>query len=224
MVKKKGSALLMLFTDIDSEYDAEFNAWYEEEHLTEWLKVPGFLDAGRYQSVKGGPRYLVVYELESAAVTKTDAFKACIQNPSEKTKRLAPTVIGHGTVRSLCTQIYPVESDPNTLGRGMAPAFQIGRMDVPAGLEAKYNDYYDNQRTPKNLEVPGCLFVRRYHVLEGEPKYLTMYELEHEKVTESLPWTTLLKEDKMHDYIGGTYGHAPGSPGVYRRISPPRPY
>ncbi len=56
MVEKKGSALLMLFTDVDSEYDAEFNAWYEEEHIAEWLKAPGFLDAGRYQAVKGGPR------------------------------------------------------------------------------------------------------------------------------------------------------------------------
>ena len=48
MLKKKGSGLLMLFTDVDSEYDAEFNAWYEEEHLAERLKVPGILDAGLY--------------------------------------------------------------------------------------------------------------------------------------------------------------------------------
>ena len=224
MVKKKGSALLMLFTDVDSEYDAEFNAWYEEEHLAEWLKVPGFLDAGRYQAVKGGPRYLVIYELESVAVTKTDAFKEVIQNPSEKTKRLAPTVLGRGTVRSLCTQIYPNEIDQDTTGRGMAPALQIGRMDVPAEIEAKYNDYYDNNRTPRNLTIPSCSFVRRYHVIEGQPKYLTMYEFEHENVPESQAWVDAHAIDTMHEYIGGSYGHAAGSPGVYRRSYPARPF
>ena len=33
MVKKKGSALLIVFTDVDIENDAEFNAWYNEEHV-----------------------------------------------------------------------------------------------------------------------------------------------------------------------------------------------
>ena len=72
--------------------------------------------------------------------------------------------------------------------------------------------------------MPGCLFVRRYHVVEGNPKYLTMYELEHEKVPESLPWEEHRRRDTMHEYIGGSYGHAHGSPGVYRRIFPPRAF
>ena len=33
MVKKKGTALLVVFADVDSEHDAEFNAWYNEEHI-----------------------------------------------------------------------------------------------------------------------------------------------------------------------------------------------
>ena len=63
MVKKKGSALLMVFTNIDSEHDFEFNQWYVEEHLPERLRAPGFLDAALYQATKGSPRYLAVYEL-----------------------------------------------------------------------------------------------------------------------------------------------------------------
>jgi len=37
MAKKKGTALLVVFTDVDSEQDADFNAWYNEEHLPERL-------------------------------------------------------------------------------------------------------------------------------------------------------------------------------------------
>ena len=90
-----------------------------------------------------------------------------------------------GMVRNVHTQIYPAESDPHKLGRGMAPALQIGHMDVPPQIEDKFN-YYDNVRTPGNLKTPGCMQVRRYQSVEGWPTYLTMYEFEHEKVPETL--------------------------------------
>jgi hypothetical protein len=53
---------------------------------------------------------------------------------------------------------------------------------------------------------------------------MTVYEFEHEKVPETQAWFRRRAEDRMHAYIGGTYGHAPGSPGVYRRIFPPRAF
>ena len=224
MVKKKGTALLLVFTDVDVEHDAEFNAWYNEEHVPERLSAPGFLDAARYEALRGGPRYLAVYELESADALQTDEYLRLSRNPTEWTQRMSPNVVGRGTVRNVCTQIYPAESDPDTQGRSMAPALQIGRMDVPAELEAGYNEYYDTVRTPANLLIPGCLHVRRYHAVAGAPKYLTMYEFEHEKVPETLAWETQRGQDTMNEYIGGRYGHAPGSPGVYRRVFPPRAF
>ena len=66
--------------------------------------------------------------------------------------------------------------------------------------------------------------VRRYQSIEGWPKYLTMYEFEHEEVPETLAWEDQRGQDAMHEYIGGTYGHASGSPGVYRRVFPPRAF
>ena len=183
MVKRKGTALLMVYTDVGIEHDAEFNRWYNEEHIPERLSAPGFLDGARYEALKGGPGYLAVYELESAEALQSDEYLRMSNNPTPWTQRMSPNVVGRDMVRNVYAQIYPEGGDaPDTLGRGMAPALQIGRMEVPAELEAKYNDYYDNVRTPGNLQIPGCLFVRRYHAVEGSPKYLTMYEFEHEKV------------------------------------------
>ena len=224
MVKKKGSALLMVFTNIDSEHDFEFNKWYVEEHLPERLSAPGFLDAALYQATKGSPRYLAIYELESLATMQTPEYLHMSQNPTEWTKRIGPSGAGRGVVRNICEQISPKESDPDIMGRGMAPAIQVGRMIVPEEIESKYNDYYDSERTPRNMTVPGCLAVRRYHVVEGSPKYTTVYEFEHEKVPESIAWNLGRADDKMHEYIGGDYEHAPGSPGVYIRISPRRAF
>ena len=213
MVKRKGSALLMVF-----------NKWYVEEHLPERLSAPGFLDAALYQATKGSPRYLAIYELESLATMQTPEYLHMSQNPTEWTKRIGPSGAGRGVVRNICEQISPKESDPDIMGRGMAPAIQVGRMIVPEEIESKYNDYYDSQRTPRNMTVPGCLAVRRYHVVEGSPKYTTVYEFEHEKVPESIAWNVGRADDKMHEYIGGDYEHAPGSPGVYIRISPRRAF
>ena len=65
---------------------------------------------------------------------------------------------------------------------------------------------------------------RRYSAIEGGPKYLTIYEFEHEKVPETLAWEERRSMDRMHEFIGGHYGHAHGSPGVYRRILPARAF
>ena len=210
--------------DIDTDQDADFNDWYNQEHFPDLLSLPGFLDGARYEAVKGGPRYLACYELETTEALKTPEFQEFRGSPSEWTNKVAPSKIGRNYVRNVYTQIYPQENDHARMGRGMAPALQIGRMWVPEEIEAKYNEYYDTVRTPGNLQVPGCIAVRRYHAVEGEPKYLTVYELEHEKVPETQDWNDRRGQDNMHSYIGGYYGHASGSPGVYRRTLPLRAF
>ncbi|HEX7215077.1 MAG TPA: hypothetical protein VF578_12765, partial [Methylomirabilota bacterium] len=74
MAKTRGTGLLMLWTDVDPQYEAEFNRWYDEEHLDRLLKVPGFLGASRYEALRGGPKYLAMYELEDVSVLRTAAF------------------------------------------------------------------------------------------------------------------------------------------------------
>ena len=66
--------LLMVWVDVDPEYEAELHRWYDEEHIQRLLSVPGFRSAGRYVALKGGPKNLVLYELESIEVLHTAAF------------------------------------------------------------------------------------------------------------------------------------------------------
>src|SRR5260370_6613112 len=74
MAKRRGTGLLMVWADIDPEFEAEYHRWYDEEHIAHLLAVPGFLSAGRYVALKGGPKYLALYELESPDVLKSPAF------------------------------------------------------------------------------------------------------------------------------------------------------
>jgi hypothetical protein len=53
----------------------EFNRWYEDTHLPEVLRVPGFV-AGRRYALTGpgaadGPRFLAVYEIETEDLAAT---------------------------------------------------------------------------------------------------------------------------------------------------------
>src|SRR5205823_1607807 len=37
--------LLLVMTDIDPANEEDFNRWYEEEHLDERMRIPGFINA-----------------------------------------------------------------------------------------------------------------------------------------------------------------------------------
>ena len=71
MAPKKGSGLMLVFVDVPSEHEEEFNEWYNTEHLQELMSVPGILNCARYEAVKSGPKHLAVYEFENAQVIDT---------------------------------------------------------------------------------------------------------------------------------------------------------
>ncbi len=63
MTAKKARGLLMVCVDVPAAVEEEFNRWYDEEHISERLSIPGVLNAARYMAVRGGPKYLACYEL-----------------------------------------------------------------------------------------------------------------------------------------------------------------
>ncbi|MCO6416287.1 hypothetical protein JYK14_08910 [Siccirubricoccus sp. KC 17139] len=85
---KKG--FLLVFMHPPPGFEEEFNAWYDTEHIPERLAVPGFLTGLRYMHASGGtPRYLALYDLESAAVMDSPAYlRVAHGNSSPWTKRV----------------------------------------------------------------------------------------------------------------------------------------
>ena len=213
---RKGEAIFLVYTDLaDPKYEEEFNAWYDTEHLPLLLTLPGVLDAARYEAVKGGPRYLAVYELENAEAALRPEFRKRPRTPWER--RISPSVIGTNRARILGAQIYPAAVED--ADRGMAPALQIGRMSVAEDIDAEWNAWYNGEFIPGYRTVPGVIYARRYRVVEGEVRYTTVYEFEHDKVSESADW--MRKRESSSPNSGrmlAAMAMASGSPGVYRRI------
>ena len=214
-MSKKGTGLLMVWCDVPADKEPEFNRWYNEEHIDERLSVPGFLSAARYEAVKGGPKHLAVYELESPAVLQSAAYKKVSDNPTEWTRRSGPSAIATNFIRNVYSQIHPAAVTPAVAASGMAPALQLGRMDVPAEVDAEFNNWYNTIYVPNYEKVPGVIRGRRYRAVEGTPTYLTFYEFEHPQVSETPEWMAQRDASPITARIRPHMHHAPGSPGVY---------
>jgi hypothetical protein len=215
-VANKGQAIFMVLTDLrDPAYEEEFNAWYDTEHLLEVLSLPGVLDGSRYVAVKGGPKYLAMYELESVEAMKTREFMGRTVTPWGR--RVTPSVLGKNLTRVVGEQIFP--DGLERADRGMAPALQIGRMSVPSSSEAEWNAWYNGEYILGQRAAPGVIYARRFKVVEGNVDYTTVYEFENEQVPESVEWGQQRKSFSPNAArLFGTMTHAAGSPGVYRRI------
>ena len=85
--------------DIPAEHEADFNRIYDTEHVPEILKVPGVRGCSRYvmerTNREGMPRYLALYELDSADVMNTPAWLT-----ASEIGDWAPKIRPHTTNRS----------------------------------------------------------------------------------------------------------------------------
>ena len=195
MADKKGTGLLMVWVDVPADQEDEFNHWYNEEHLPELLAVPGVLSAARYEAVRSGPKHLACYELESAAVMDTDAFKN--RPTTEWAGRVGPRAIATTLINNVYEMIYPTGLSQDIAQSGMAPALQIGRMAISPANEDEWNRWYTESHVPNLLKIPGYIMARRFRLLEHPvsakvstgPKYLALYECESEEILDTLRLT-----------------------------------
>ncbi len=71
-----GSAAMLLSFDIEAEAIEEHDRWHTHEHLPERLSIPGFRRGTRWIATDRGPRYMVLYEVESAAKLASEPYLA----------------------------------------------------------------------------------------------------------------------------------------------------
>ena len=221
MANKKGSSLLMVWGEMPAEKEEDFNRWYKEEHLLDLLRLPGVLSAARYEAVSGGPKHLACYEMEGPEVFESAEWKRYQDNPTDWTKRIAYRETATAFVNNRFTMIHPAQVTSEIAQADMAPFLQIGRMDVPTDIEDKFNEWYNTIYVPNYEKVAGCIRARRFQAFQGEPKYLVVYEFEHEKVSQSPEWLTARESSPVTATIRPHMKHSPGSPGIWKKTFQP---
>jgi antibiotic biosynthesis monooxygenase (ABM) superfamily enzyme len=70
--------ILVVSATIDPAVEADWNRWYNEEHLPEIVDCPGFRSGQRYvsQGADGTRKYVAIYELDDASALQTAEFSA----------------------------------------------------------------------------------------------------------------------------------------------------
>ena len=85
-----GKGMLLTSMDIDAADEADFNRWYDREHLEERVAIDGFIEARRYVAHQGPPKYLCLYSTTTIDVFNSTAYKSRLANPTEwSTKTMA---------------------------------------------------------------------------------------------------------------------------------------
>jgi len=77
-------ALFLACGDVPAEHEAEFNNWYDTEHIPLLSAVPGVLRARRFFDPEGKPRYIALYELTAAHVAGSAPWNAALATPWAK--------------------------------------------------------------------------------------------------------------------------------------------
>jgi hypothetical protein len=83
-------ALLVASMTPDPAAEAEFNDWYDNEHLPNLCAVPGVLSGRRFRATdtESERRYLSLYHLRDVEVSRSDAWTAAANTPW--TERMRP--------------------------------------------------------------------------------------------------------------------------------------
>lgn len=80
--------VLAIWNDCRAGHEAEFEAWFQGEHLLERLAVPGFIFGRRHQALSGTSGYFNFYLVESPDVLTSKPYLARLDDPTPMTKRI----------------------------------------------------------------------------------------------------------------------------------------
>jgi hypothetical protein len=181
-VATEGQGLLAVWTDIPATIEADFNGWYDDEHLAERLAVPGFLTARRYLSIDGVPKYFALYDIVDAQVLHSETYLKVLNNATPWTQRVRPHF------QNFVRHEYELIFTLGTIPAPAAPFVLLARLESIPEREAEFNDWYNTDHLPALTSVPGVYGARRYRATVGAPKYLAVYELANPDVPNSEAW------------------------------------
>jgi len=105
-----GGTIMVVMMDVEPEHEAEFNRWYDEEHLVERLEIPGYVSARRFklEEGRGGVlKYLCIWELDDSSPLESEEYQAQRLRPSELRDRVNTYITQRS--RGIYKQIYPLE-------------------------------------------------------------------------------------------------------------------
>ena len=114
--------------------EAEFEEWFQHEHLAERLAVPGFLLGRRYEAVSGKPRYFNLYLTQSTDVLKSAAYIERLNHPTPMTHKIMSEIF-KDMIRTVCHRTV-----------------RLGAMRGAAAVAVRFTEKFDQDELKTTLE------------------------------------------------------------------------
>jgi hypothetical protein len=150
-----GKGMLLTSMDIGAADEAEFNRWYDREHLEERVAIDGFLEARRYVAHDGKPKYLSLYSTATFEVLDSSAYRTALANQTAWSK---------ANISRFENMIRSVARITISRGKGRGAALGIIRLRPAAGGAEKLRTALRDQLDPAKLD--GIISM---HLIEGDP-------------------------------------------------------
>ncbi|WGR95756.1 hypothetical protein MTX26_08585 [Bradyrhizobium sp. ISRA443] len=150
-----GQGMLLTSMDVDSLHEAEFNRWYDREHIEERVAIDGFIEARRYVAHDGRPKYLSLYSTATFDVLDSEAYRTALANQTEWSK---------ANIARFKNMIRGVARITISRGTGRGAALGIIRLRPPADGADKLRAALEEQLDPSALD--GIISM---HLLENDP-------------------------------------------------------
>ena len=178
--------ILAIFNNLAPGREAEFEEWFQHEHLAERIAVPGFLLGRRHEAVSGAPRYFNFYLTTSAEVLKSPAYLERLDHPTPMTHTVMSEIF-KDMIRTVCHRVF---RRGNVRGAGVVTV-RFGQPPDEATLQATIERLIrdpavacgeiwraaDKREFPVSMEerlrggdrkIEGCLLVETLRVPDAE--------------------------------------------------------
>ena len=150
-----GKGMLLTSMDIDAADEAEFNRWYDREHLEERVAIDGFVEARRYIAHEASPKYLSLYSTQTFDVLDSPAYRAALANQTDWSK---------ANIARFKNMIRAVARITISRGKGRGAVLGIVRIRPVAGSEDGLRAALRQRLDPKSLD--GVISM---HLIESDP-------------------------------------------------------
>ena len=149
-----GKGMLLTSMDVDAAHEADFNRWYDREHLEERVAIDGFIEARRYVAVEGSPKYLSLYSTETFEVLESPAYRKALANQTAWSKEniarfknmirgVARITLSHGKGRGAVlgiVRVRPVDGGHDKLREALRTALDPQSTDGLISMHVIEND------------------------------------------------------------------------------------
>jgi len=89
----RSTGLLAIWSTIAAESETDYMHWLTREHIFERVGVPGFRSGRVFKRHSSRPsEYMMLYELDNAAVMASPGYLERLNNPTAWTRRIMPTL------------------------------------------------------------------------------------------------------------------------------------